>query len=620
MKNIKSLLLLVCITCLVSCSKEDPAEVEKEPFLVRGGNDLSNVDDFSVQLNASLDEKQTGFWTIVSGLLDDKVRLEDETDPNTIFHGLPGNVYELEWRVRQHLDFSSDTVTISFAPLKTWIEDRSPEFYTTRKRLEAKKYDRGLWRIEGDDYHWIWNQNWGGRVIPDEESNHIKFFGYENKKYNIIWETWYGSVSATDTLTFETSEYHQYEALERLNVLNKDYYYELDEAGNVVKLNLGGDRYGTVFDRPKDYPSLKALAHLKWLNLSGDGLHEMPGVISTYYKDLEYLNISGNHLTKLPENIGNLKKLDTLKMYNNQGGHALPNLPESFGELESLRYLEASSLGISALPESFANLTSLEYLNLEGNFIQKLPDQFGNLKNLKTFRGPALQENLPESFSQLESLTFCFFTIHHESPKLPENFGDLDNLETLWVFANLHGLPESFTQLEKIKDLEFTGATELLQEIPEDIGNLTTLEKLRIHGSFKSLPASIGDLHNLRFLHISGLLESVNLNVTRLSSLEYLNLYGMNISEIPEDIGNLKNLTHLYLGNNNITKVPESIGSLERLYKLDLSNNNIDVFPQSISQLDGHLYEFYVGGNNITEEHLEELKIWLPTTQISHWW
>lgn len=308
----KKITLFLAFCLLFSCSKEDTPEVEEEIFKVEGGPDRAQVRAFSVALNANLEEGQVGVWRVVSGLVDDKVSFEDDRDPATIFHGLPGIQYELEWVVSQGQKISRDTIKIGFSPLSTSISDISPDFYSTRLHLQAKNYDRGRWKVEGDAYNWIWNQNWGGTVIPDEESEHIKFYGLENKTYDLIWETWYGSVSATDTLHFETGEYHQYEALEVLQVLGEAYTYEVNEEGNVVRLNLGADGNGQKFEDPERYPSLQALKHLKWLNLSGDGLDEPPTLIATYFSQLEYLNLSGNHITALPENFGNLKQLDKI--------------------------------------------------------------------------------------------------------------------------------------------------------------------------------------------------------------------------------------------------------------------------------------------------------------------
>lgn len=616
--NFSVLLLLLSVIILFSCSKEDPAGLEK-PFPVDGGTDQANVNGFTARLNADdLEPKQFGSWSIISGLIDEKVFFDDDEDPKTRFHGLPGITYKLQWQVLDNTTVSQDTIEITFAPLQTNIEDVSPFYYQTRKYLKAKTYDRGLWTVEGDEYHSFSSQLLGGTYVPDNESGDVKFYGHENKNYKLIWTTWYGSISAKDSIEFETSNYHQYEALERIHILNKPNYYKLDNDGNVVELYLGGDSYGTVFDDLENYPSLKSLVHLKWLNISGNALNGTIEVVG-HYKNLEYLNLGHNYLTGLPENIGDLKKLDTLILEHMQAGYEIQSLPESFGELESLRYLNLFSLGLTTVPESFANLTNLEYLDMEGNFIEKLPHEIGNLAKLRTFRGPVLNTNLPESVSKLKSLEFFFVDINHSEPRLPENFGNLHKLETFWFKGHLSELPQNFTELASIKDLNLGFKPELETPLPATFGNLTTLEKLILAGGMKSLPQSIGNLINLKFLEVAGSLENLPPAMGNLTQLEYLNLRNMQISGLPEEIGNLKNLTHLYLGYNQIVEIPENIGNLSSLYKLDLSNNLIESIPQSIEKLDGHLYEFYVGENKLSEEQVNQLKSWLPNVNIYSW-
>ena len=46
--------------------------------------------------------------------------------------------------------------------------------------------------------------------------------------------------------------------------------------------------------------------------------------------------------------------------------------------------------------------------------------------------------------------------------------------------------------------------------------------------------------------------------VLQLTNLKILNLHGNEITEIPEAIGQLSNLTLLYLGHNQITKIPKT--------------------------------------------------------------
>ena len=80
--------------------------------------------------------------------------------------------------------------------------------------------------------------------------------------------------------------------------------------------------------------------------------------VNTVVRELYLYN---NHLTYLPESIGNLTSLVYLYLENNQ----LTSLPESIGNLTSLVYLNLENNQLTSLPESIGNLTSLIELHLD---------------------------------------------------------------------------------------------------------------------------------------------------------------------------------------------------------------------------------------------------------------
>jgi Leucine-rich repeat (LRR) protein len=612
MKNI--VLILMPFFLILSCQKDDDIELS---FETDAGKDVLNIDEFKVSLDAKeLSAKEEGVWTIISGLIDNKVYFIDKNNPKTIFHGLPGEEYKLVWTSTNLGKKATDTISISFSPLKTEIINVSPEFYKTRLNIQAKIYDKGKWTIQGGNYDHIWNQNFGGFSIPDEESPNIRFYGLENKNYILTWTTWYGSKSASVSMNFTSSNFHQDEALEDLNILYRPWMYKKNINNDVVEVNMSGDNHGFKFRSLEKYPALQALTHLKKLDLSGDGFDDFPEVIATKYLDLEVLNFAHNAITSLPENFGNLNKLDTLIIYNNQENKILPSIPESFGKLKNIRYLNLSGMGISNIPESFSNLTNLNYLDLEGNVINKLPKNFGNLKRLETLRGPGLLTALPSSFSNLTNLKFCFFSINTNLPtSLPDDFGKLKNLETLWLFGKYEHLPMSFASLINLKDLEITGGS-ILKELPVNFGNLINLKRIRIAGEFTTLPESFTKLSNLTDLRIHGNLKYLPNDFGKLSKLYYLQLDQLNLQELPKSFGDLEGLYHFSAYGNKITTIPDSFGNLKKIYELNLSYNSISIFPNNLSNLSNTLFDFQIRGNNYSENELNHLKKMLPSTRI----
>ena len=114
------------------------------------------------------------------------------------------------------------------------------------------------------------------------------------------------------------------------------------------------------------------------------------------------LSLHSNHLTSLPDRIGDHKGLYELALSYNK----LTSLPESIGDLAGLQELNLSQNQLTSLPDSFKQLTSLEKLNLYNNLIQavhidllpsKLPILFIERKKLR--------ENVDEIFTPVEQ---CF--------------------------------------------------------------------------------------------------------------------------------------------------------------------------------------------------------------------
>ena len=612
--------LILIVFFLANCSKEEviPEKIQNQPdFISEAGMDFLDVKEFQVQLNANnLLPGEKGTWRIISGLIDDKVSFQKQDNPKSIFYGLPGETYLLEWEVSFQGSTLKDSLSVSFERLQTEIINLSPNFYSTRLLLLGKSYDSGIWTVEGD-YHRITNQYISGYINNEAESPYIKFETGENTTNKLTWTTYYGSKSASTTININSGDFHEDEALEDLHVFDQPDSYKKDIDGHVSYLNFNQSWYGQLFEEFEQYPALKSLKHLKWLNLTSQRLYTFPKVIADYYNKLEYLDVSYNGISSLPENIGNLVELDTLILYNNQYGQELPSLPNSFGDLKSLKYLDLSDMYVKNIPESFGNLTNLVFLNLENNVIEKLPDTFGNLTNLKTLRGPWILQEVPASFSKLEALEFCFLSVYKDGATyLPSDFGNLSNLETFYFGGSLGAIPANFGNLKKLKDLQLVLAENII-ELPPSFGDLEGLESLRITGNFKQLPNEFINLSNLKFLEIQGALEELPTNFGQLKNLEYLNLSNLHLQELPDSFGQLESLSQFIAASNKITFLPDSFGNLQSINILDLSYNLLTGFPSTTNNLSGTLFDIIIRGNNFSEEELNNLREMLPAARIT---
>lgn len=127
------------------------------------------------------------------------------------------------------------------------------------------------------------------------------------------------------------------------------------------------------------------------------------------------LDLQVMYLTELPESLGQLTQLETLKLSANQ----LTALPESLGELTQLQTLNLSYNRLTALPEFMGQLTKLKTLYLYENLLTELSESVGQLTQLRTLilYGNQLTA-LPESLGQLAAKGALKEICLHRNPDL----------------------------------------------------------------------------------------------------------------------------------------------------------------------------------------------------------
>lgn len=118
-----------------------------------------------------------------------------------------------------------------------------------------------------------------------------------------------------------------------------------------------------------------------------------------------------------------------------------------------------------------------------------------------------------------------------------------------------------------------------LKILPSEISNLTNLQTLLLYGNeIQSLPSSIGLLEKLKVLDVSR------------NKLE----------TVPDEIAGLAQLTTINLSNNGLENFP-SLPNSTKLSVIDLSNNKLTVFPDICHETNAVLADVLFKGNAIDD-------------------
>ena len=268
----------------------------------------------------------------------------------------------------------------------------------------------------------------------------------------------------------------------------------------------------SVYDE-KNFEEITKLTYLTRLRLIGYRNDiDIPESLSKL-KNLSFLELGG--FRNLPENIGDLKKLEHFCM-ENYANSSTTKLPASLANCTKLASLDISDCTITDLPENIGKLKNLKELDVSCTDISHIPASIGQCKNLESIEASECTQLL----------------------SLPDEFGDLTNLKelTFWE-AHFKKFPEVICKLKNLEKLDLS--THKFSKIPDSIGNLKSLKDLDLSnwsqdGKLKELPDALFDLTNL----------------------ETLNVGGHKLTEIPDGLRKLTNLHTLNFSNNPIKFLP----------------------------------------------------------------
>ncbi len=164
------------------------------------------------------------------------------------------------------------------------------------------------------------------------------------------------------------------------------------------------------------------------LRLRSRGLWQLPADIKNLIA-LENLFLANNRLRTLPDELGALKNIRSLGLWENR----FVDFPAVICQLDMLENLYMHINQLDALPEDIAQMKSLRKLSLYNNNITALPDglcELTQLSDLLLSHNPLT--SLPDRIGNLENLKFLNLS-HTEISDVPDSFFTLPKLESLWV-------------------------------------------------------------------------------------------------------------------------------------------------------------------------------------------
>ena len=153
----------------------------------------------------------------------------------------------------------------------------------------------------------------------------------------------------------------------------------------------------------------------------------------------------------------------------------------------------------------------------------------------------------------------------------------------LWEWADKNNISENDIPRKRIPLIELSFLD--LSDYPE----------------ITEIPNEIGNLHNLTILEISDCnITTLPSEFGNLSSLQTLYLPSNKLVALPDEIGNLTSLQTLNCRSNKLLKIPSSIGRLHNLEDINFGDNEILEIPQEIRSLE-YLQELNLSDNKLRE-------------------
>mmetsp|Transcript_33003 Transcript_33003/g.82965 ORF Transcript_33003/g.82965 Transcript_33003/m.82965 type:complete len:2143 (+) Transcript_33003:102-6530(+) len=274
-----------------------------------------------------------------------------------------------------------------------------------------------------------------------------------------------------------------------------------------------------------------------------------------------------------------------------------------------------TEMGIPYVPPmQLSKLPHLKVLDLSKNVLMHLPPEIVHLTSLVSLDlrenylsclSPPLLKLLASRLTNLSELMLG----RNEITSLPAELADFPRLRVVEVDSNrLTHYPD----LGGLVDLQILHLGSNQVQVPAWLSRLTSLQKLNLSNmQITDFPPHVtfSRLCNLKALDLSR--NSISIlppGMDALARLEILNLTRNPITALPSNVFSLLELTELHLSGLGLGALPGLVGNLGALRVLDVSHNKLTVVPAEMYNLT-NLQKLHLNDNRIEQLHMDISKL-----------
>ncbi|KXX71197.1 T9SS type A sorting domain-containing protein, partial [Flammeovirga sp. SJP92] len=319
---------------------------------------------------------------------------------------------------------------------------------------------------------------------------------------------------------------------------------------------------------------------------------------------VQNLSLKNKRLDVLPDNIGDLTEIDSLRIGNND----FSSLPVSISLFPHLKLLDISDNAFTTLQDEIYELTTLEVLEINGNELNYLDPKISNLQNTNSIS----IENNHLSFDDIDRLPTNAILSY-----TPQGIiGEEQNIATsgyikIQIDPSIDATPEvePFNTYQwYFEGILLLGANQRYYDVVSEYGEyFCTIT----NSNYPNLTLKVASIFvEPGMINTSDSLVLVNIKELNPShTLDWSIDQPVRLWEGIKVDGASARITDIDIWNKNIDILPTSFATLDSLKSVNISANNIFELPDDIGDLEPSLTYFNASQNHLTFAELDKVRI-----------